>query len=78
MIGSSWQVAALSAFQSLSWQLTWQLVDKLGQVDQELGRNVNFPEPKPLGNWLDPVIGVTDDVNDQVTLCELKGLWEPL
>ena len=33
---------------------------------------------KTVKNWLDLVISVTDDVNDEVTPSELKGLWEHL
>ena len=71
MIGSSREVAAL---QSLSWQLSWQIVDNSGKVDYELGLSKTRTIRELVRSGYD---GVTSDVNGQGDAKRAQGLKGP-
>ena len=68
MIGSLLQVAA---FQSLSWQISWQLADKSGQVDKELGLSETGTIRELVRSGYN---GVTSDVNGPGDAKRAQGL----
>ena len=71
MIDTYQQVAAFQSF-----VLTAHLTARSTSLNWST-RSSASKRPEPLDNWFDPVIGVTADINAQVTPSKLRGSRAP-